>query len=255
MSKTKAVTGSVPSPSSPTLTTPSVVAQSAAGASTGGTSIAGSGAPLGTVATPPKGFRLQVLLMLQGVQAVLPAGSVVSTASGPLTQAAMVSQLQSVMQAYQAVDDDRVTLKQSLQQVTGQLPGWREQYAQLKATIIAFFGASSPQLGKFGLKPKSKKVLTTAQKMARDARSKQTRVLRGTKGKKAKLAIQYTGPIEVSAQPTPEAGASSAPAQATSGAAVAASTDTPAQTTGTSAPAAVTADPSGSTAQAAPKTS
>ena len=40
--------------------------------------------------------------------------------------------------------------------------------------------------------------LTTAAKAERDARSAQTRLLRGTKSKKAKAAIQYTGPITVS---------------------------------------------------------
>jgi hypothetical protein len=159
--------------------------------------------------------------MLQGVQTVLPAGLSVTTASGALTQASMVAQLQSMLQTYQAVADVRIQLKAALQQVDSQESTWRQELTQMKAAIVTFFGASSPQLVKFGLTPKATKVLTTVQKMERDARSAQTRALRGTTSKKAKQALQFTGPITITAQPTvtaqaalPDGGssASSAPA-------------------------------------------
>ena len=140
--------------------------------------------------------------MLQGVQTVLPAGLSVTTVSGALTQASMVAQLQSMLQTYQAVADVRIQLKAALQQVDSQESTWRQELTQMKAAIVTFFGASSPQLVKFGLTPKATKVLTTVQKLERDARSAQTRILRGTTSKKAKQALQFTGPITVTAQPT-----------------------------------------------------
>jgi hypothetical protein len=139
--------------------------------------------------------------MLQGVQTVLPPDSVVSTASGTLTQALMVTQLQSIMQDFTDVDDYRIAFRQAIQKVDSSDVSYRDTYARLKGAIVAYFGARSPQLQKFGLSPKTVRPLTTLQKAARDARSAETRKLRGTLGEKAKQALQYTGAITVTAQP------------------------------------------------------
>ncbi len=136
--------------------------------------------------------------MLQGMQTVLPTGSAVSTVNGSLTQASMVSDLQSMMQAYQIVDDEDVALKEARRSLKASQAGYREEYLRLKAVITAFFGASSPQLAKFGLKPKGKaKPLTVPQKLARTVRANKTREIRGTLGSVAKLGKKYTGPVNI----------------------------------------------------------
>jgi hypothetical protein len=95
-----------------------------------------------------------------------------------------VSDLQAILQAYQAIDAQALALKQAHQQVQTQLASWKAEFQNIKTAILAYFGLSSPQLTQFGLKPKATKVLTTQEKAERDAKSVQTRAIRGTASNK-----------------------------------------------------------------------
>jgi hypothetical protein len=88
---------------------------------------------------------------------------------------------------------------------------------ELRNLVIAAFGSSSPKLADFGFKATVRTPLTPAQKVARAAKAKATRVARGTLGKKQKALI--TGATAAAAAssataPTTTPAATPAPAPA-----------------------------------------
>jgi hypothetical protein len=102
---------------------------------------------------------------------------------------------------YTSLDSAEVTLKAARVKEEADLPAAKALLALLKEALIAFYGANSPTLASFGLKPKSKaKPLTADQEAVRVAKLRNTREIRGTTGKVQK-ASQKSGPISVSAAP------------------------------------------------------
>lgn len=106
----------------------------------------------------------------------------------------------------------------------------------LKQYVIGAFGTASPKLADFGFTPRKKAVLTPEQKVTAAAKRAATRVARGTKGPKAKLAIHgtvtSTQPATPAASPnpvTPAVTPAPAPAQATASASMPAPAPAPVQ--------------------------
>ena len=170
-----------------------------------------TGAPVVAV----KGFRAQLQQMLQGWQAVIPTGSSLSQAGGPLEQASVVAALQSYLGAYTALDAALMTQQSARTTVKQQLTAAEAFYAQLKAALVGFFGAGSPQLAQFGLKPKTARAqLSVEKKAAMVAQMLGTRQLRGTMGKKQTASAPRAGPVTVTLAPASAAASSPAvPAQ------------------------------------------
>jgi hypothetical protein len=82
----------------------------------------------------------------------------------------------------------------------------------LKQFVIGLFGADSSKLPDFGFTPRKKAVLTPDQKVEAAKKRAATRVARGTKGPKAKLAIHGTVTPTTPATPAaPAAPAAAAP--------------------------------------------
>jgi hypothetical protein len=102
----------------------------------------------------------------------------------------------------------------------------------LKQLVIAAFGGTSPKLADFGFAPRKVTVLTPEEKAEAAAKRAATRVARGTKGPKAKLAIKGTVPATEPATATqpaaPTAPGGTQPAQGTGGAAPSAEPTAPA---------------------------
>ena len=91
-------------------------------------------------------------------------------------QAGVLAQLQGYLEAYMALDTSATADKEARGQVESQLVEAQKYYATLKAAVATYFGAGSPQLVKFGLKPrKARAPLTTAQLAGRAAKAKATR--------------------------------------------------------------------------------
>ena len=77
----------------------------------------------------------------------------------------------------------------------------RAYYAEIVSAVRGFFGATSPQLLHFGLKPKTApKSPTPTQRVARQVRSQQRRLIRGTTSKKQKQELVFQGQVQVSTQ-------------------------------------------------------
>jgi hypothetical protein len=197
-------TSSIPSQA---VQTPASTVSALAGADTLGTSESSDGQPQGqqgSTLAPPKGFQLQILQMLQGVQSVLPAGSALVTVDGPMSQATMVSELQQMAQAYQAVEDQAVVEKQVRQQLEASLPQFHQEFTAMKNALIGFFKPGSPLLVKFGFKVRAPaRPLTAAQKVVKVVKGLATRKLRGTLGPRQKQAVKFSGQVTVGSTLTP----------------------------------------------------
>ncbi len=183
-----------------TPTSPTTISTGTSGGSAGNntTGITAGTNPTSAPVVGPMGFRQVLQQMLQGWQAVIPSDSTVASSTGALEQAAVVKQLQGYSQAYTAMDAQATAYKQSRVPVKAQLAEARQYIAMLTLALQNAFGPTSPQLEQFGLKPrKAPRPLTSKQKAVAAARSKATRVLRGTKGPVAKATIK-SGPMQVS---------------------------------------------------------
>ncbi len=208
--------GSVPSNTGTGAGSASTQSTAAAGAGGSSTPAAkpspqatvGSGAPV----VAPKGLRLKVQQMLLGFQEVIPAGAQVPSRGGNLDQATVVAKLQAFAGMYPALDSAALGLKALRQREVAAQPAAKALLAELKEALTSFFGATSPQLQSFGLKPKGVKTpLTAEQELVRVAKLRNTRTIRGTLGKKKKAQLK-SGPVQVTVsgaaavQPAPAAG-------------------------------------------------
>jgi hypothetical protein len=86
------------------------------------------------------------------------------------------------------------------------IPQAQQLAAELKGVLTGFFHAGNPQLSTFGLKVKKPpKPRTTASKAAAAVASAETRKIRGTLGRRQRLALRFTGEVAPAkvADPTP----------------------------------------------------
>ena len=94
---------------------------------------------------------------------------------------------------YQAVTDGRGALKQALTHWSAGLPELRQFVKDYELVLKGLFGSKSPILVDFDLaptKPRVRHAETTAKAVAQ---GRQTRVVRGTKGRKARQKITTGG--------------------------------------------------------------
>jgi hypothetical protein len=163
-----------------------------------------TGSPVTVGVASKKGLRLRIQEMLTGFQTSIPTGATVPAipiGGPPVSQSAVVAQLKSYLDSYAAVDTATLALQSARPAVTALEKPAAAMLAELKSSLEALFGPTSPQLLLFGLKPKGvRRQLTAQQLTARVARSNNTRVIRGTVGK-AKKALLASGPIAVTTAP------------------------------------------------------
>ena len=134
--------------------------------------------------------------MLQGWRELISSDSTFPSSAGTLTAAAVVAKLQGYLGAYQDLDAHAIGASLARAQVARQLQEVRAYQAALQAAMISNFGAQSPQLVKFGLKPKKTRTpLNSAQRAVRAAKVMATRKLRGTMGSVQKAAIKPQNPV------------------------------------------------------------
>ncbi len=171
----------------------------------------------GPIASPtpvvaPKGFRSALQLMLQGWQELIPSDSTYPSSIGSLTEASVLAKLQGYLGAYTDLDSHVTGTRQARAQVASQLLEVRAYYAALKAAVTSYFGAGSPQLVKFGLKPKQARAPLSGKQLAiKAAKAEATRSLRGTTGPVKKAALK-AGPMQVTVGPVSSAEQATAPA-------------------------------------------
>lgn len=171
-----------------------------------------SGGPSGSSGAPPsggapvvgqRGFRSQVSQMRSGWEAVIPTGSGVPSRGGTLGQASVLAALERFLSNYTALDLAELALRAARLQEQQDLPAAKALLGQLKEALTAFLGANSPQLLRFGLKPRAAfKPLSAEKAVIRLGKLRATRALRRTMGKVQKEALK-SGPLTVTVGPAP----------------------------------------------------
>ena len=183
------------------------------GGSAGNNTTAGGAGPIAspTPVVAPKGYRHELQQMLQGWQELVPGDTTFPSSAGSLTLAAVLAKLQGYLGAYTDLDTHVTGASQARAQVESQLLEVRAYQAVLKAAMVSYFGAGSPQLVRFGLKAaKARTPLTAKQLAVRAAKVMATRKLRGTLGSVQKAAIK-SGPMEFTVGPAVPVGQETAP--------------------------------------------
>ena|SRR5579871_6712762 len=145
----------------------------------------------------------------------LKAGTSVAVLGTTYAVPDLIAKLESYQSAYAGVRDTRSALHELIVQRDQLEPEVVAFLGSLKAAVVNLFGTDSPELEKFGFKPKKKRApLTSEQAFARAAKAKATRVKRGTLGRKQKAALKFTGTpiVTVSLPSEPPSPASSAAA-------------------------------------------
>ncbi len=156
------------------------------------------------------GLRGALSAMLSGVQTVIPDGSLIRIDGVDQTKADVVSELQSVLAKYAAIDSSAAVTKANRVQLRQAQAAAQLLRQQLKDAMITSLGRGSPELQKFGLQARGRRNPTVQQKALSAEKARRTRALRGTKGSRQKAAIQYTG------EPTLVLGPNSPPQEAPS---------------------------------------
>jgi len=184
------------------------------GGSAGNNTTTGGAGPVAspTPVVAPKGFRSALQLMLQGWQELIPSDSTLQSSIGSLTEASVLAKLQGYLVAYTDLDSHVTGTRQARAQVASQLPEVRAYFAALKASLANAFGPQSPQLVKFGLKPKQARAPLSGKQLAvKAAKAEATRSLRGTTGPAKKAALK-SGPMQVTVGPVSSTEQATAPA-------------------------------------------
>jgi len=150
----------------------------------------------------PGGLELSLEAMLAGVKSALPAGAVLTMGSVGYDATALAAKLEGYVAEHQAVHDARVVLSAKKLVRDGHKAESRGFLAQLEAGLRGLLGPGSPELAKFGLKPKKAPApRTSEQQLLQAEKARKTRELRGTKGSRQKKAVKATDPISVTVGP------------------------------------------------------
>jgi hypothetical protein len=141
----------------------------------------------------PAQFENELVQMDQGVLQSLPAGTVLTIDGTAMKQAAIDTQLEGYINTFKAVDAAKAAYEQAVAARLAISVEAKTFYQQLKAVIKAAFASQPAVLATFGLTA-DKAVATSAKtKLLAVGKRSQTRVVRGTKGKKQAQAINVVG--------------------------------------------------------------
>ncbi|MHB1846170.1 MAG: hypothetical protein ACYCWW_15205 [Deltaproteobacteria bacterium] len=158
----------------------------------------------------PKGFLGKVDALEAGTKKNIVGKATVTVQSNPMTSAQLQAKLGTADALYGAVTSARAALKQALTSWETALPDLRQFVKDYELAIKGLLGSKSPLLVDFGMKP-AKPAVRTAETTAKGvAQGRQTRLVRGTKGKKQRQQITTSGEpgllfVTPSGQPIPGA--------------------------------------------------
>ena len=128
------------------------------------------------------------------------------------TVAQAIALVQTALTASKTVAINHTTLEASLQAETVVRTQNKPFFDGLNQTVLAMFAGQVDTLGDFGLKDRKPPVVSPATRVAAAKKAAATRKLRGTMGKKARLAITAAPAVEPA--PAPAAAPATAPTTA-----------------------------------------
>jgi hypothetical protein len=181
-----------------------------------GANQAGATAPPLAAGKAATGLRLQLQLLMSGIQALLADGAQIGSVNSPMAKADVVGELSSALEEFAAVDQAFIALAQARLTLQADLPKIKALFERVELAMRQELGQTNPQLVQYGLKPKRpRRPLTPEELMVRTAKANQTREIRGTKSKKQKAKLQFKGQVVVRTAISPIAGAGPAAPGAT----------------------------------------
>jgi hypothetical protein len=144
------------------------------------------------------GLRLQLQLLLGGIEAMLADGSQIGSVNSPMAKADVVQELSAALDEFAAVDQAVIALAQVRLTLQADLPKIKALFDKVELAMRQELGQTNPQLVHYGLKPKRpRRSLTPEKLVVRTAKANQTRQIRGTKSKKQKAKLQFEGQMVV----------------------------------------------------------
>ena len=153
--------------------------------------------------TPAK-LEAELVQLEAGLVANLPAATVFTIGGVTLTQAQMDAQFQdwiAVCKAVEAVKQMYLAAVRARLEITVAARTFNKGF---KAVVKEHFGPQSAALASFGIPTDKAVSITVQQHLVASMKRKQTRTVRGTKGKKQKAALTVVGnpPISIASDGT-----------------------------------------------------
>ena len=133
-------------------------------------------------------FEQQLQQMEAGVEKILPQGSTLVVERSPQTADQLAARLKGYLQLFADLRDQKAQALQQLGAFHQRMPEVHQYYADLKTSLVAFFGRGSPELSQFGISERVRTPLTGEQRAVAHAKALNTRKVRHTLGRKQKLA-------------------------------------------------------------------
>jgi hypothetical protein len=127
--------------------------------------------------------------VIQGIKLDLQTMTSLPLGGTTYTPTSLVAFIQSHIDAANAIVTAKANWEKAIATYTGIDKQAQVVLHDLKALVLATFGATSPKLADFGYLPRKVTVLTPEQKAAAAAKRAATRKARGTMGPKAKLKV------------------------------------------------------------------
>ncbi len=138
--------------------------------------------------------------------------------------ASVDAELDALIVPYTDLDGAKAKVKVEAAAVKAAEPQARQFADAMTAGVKAFFGPDDPAVEDFGIvRARPRTQLTSEQKLAKAAKAKHTRELRGTKTPKEKAALKSTAAVTVTATLAPSGGS---PAPTAAGGSASGSTPT-----------------------------
>ena len=122
-------------------------------------------------------------------------------AARPFTVAQAIALVQTALTASKTVAVNHTALEASLQAETAVRTQNKSFFDGLTQTLLAMFAGQVDTLGDFGLKARKVPVVAPATRVAAAKKAAATRKARGTKGKKARLAITAAPAVVPATEP------------------------------------------------------
>jgi hypothetical protein len=120
-----------------------------------------------------------------------------------LARADLLGRIQAALDAIGAVKAARTSLQSAVAAQKAAIADARKLRAGVKRLAQSRFGPDSPTLQKLGFTPTRKGKATVTTKAKARVKAEATRQARGTKGKKARLAITASAPAATATPPAP----------------------------------------------------
>ena len=142
------------------------------------------------------GMELRLDRALNGVRTVLSSGGPLDVGGVPMTSADLDQKLSQGKGLHEGPRNLRLQLDNAIKARDADIENQRKLLEALQAAVANRYGVDSNVLVQFGFKPKRKKAKSSAAKsVVQQVKSEETRVKRGTLGKRQKAALK-AGPVQ-----------------------------------------------------------